>query len=176
MTFKELRKRSGMTQKAFAEYFNISRRNIESWDTDYRTPPGYLLELMEYKLRKEGIIEREDDDNLQKLLDLFDSWNLKEYIPFHTERAMLADYLLQNGVNFGERVDVDKGASRAKPEAEKPDAIIDQKTWEAVQTKLRERKEQPAPPNGYKWEGDKLVIDESEAAKIKKGIDDFLKK
>ena len=60
MTFKELRKRSGMTQKAFAEYFKISRRNIESWDTDYRTPPDYLLELMEYKLIKEGIIKDGD--------------------------------------------------------------------------------------------------------------------
>lgn len=60
MTFRELRKRSGMTQKAFAEYFNISRRNVESWDTDYRTPPAYLLELMEYKLRNEGIITDEE--------------------------------------------------------------------------------------------------------------------
>ena len=56
MTFKELRQLSGMTQKAFAEYFEIPKRTIESWDGEQRTPPEYLLKLMEYKLRNEGII------------------------------------------------------------------------------------------------------------------------
>ena len=33
-----------------------------------------------------------------RLIELFDKWNLKQFIPFHTERAMLADFLLANGV------------------------------------------------------------------------------
>lgn len=33
-----------------------------------------------------------------KLMDLFDLWNLGQYIPHHTERAMLADFLLANDV------------------------------------------------------------------------------
>ena len=53
---KELRTACGMTQKAFAEYFHISKRSIESWEGGTRNVPEYLIELMEYKLRKEGLI------------------------------------------------------------------------------------------------------------------------
>lgn len=56
MTIKELRTASGMTQQAFADYFNISKRNIENWETGQRNAPEYLIELIEYKLRNEGLI------------------------------------------------------------------------------------------------------------------------
>lgn len=59
MTFKELRKLSEMTQKAFSEYFGIPRRTIEDWETGKRKCTPYLLDLMKYKLEKEGIIEGE---------------------------------------------------------------------------------------------------------------------
>lgn len=59
MTFKELRNQSGMTQKAFAEYFEISKRAIESWEEGQRKCPEYLLKLMEYRLTKEGKIQGE---------------------------------------------------------------------------------------------------------------------
>lgn len=60
MTIKELRQLSGMTQKAFAEYFKVSKRNIENWEGNKSTCPKYLLDLMEYKLTKEKIIEKEE--------------------------------------------------------------------------------------------------------------------
>lgn len=56
MNFKELRQLSGMTQKEFAEYFEIPKRTIENWDEGIRQCPEYLFKLMEYKLTKEGII------------------------------------------------------------------------------------------------------------------------
>ena len=56
MTIKELRTMSGMTQKEFAEYFGVSKRAVESWDEGTRNCPEYLLNLMEYKLTKEGKI------------------------------------------------------------------------------------------------------------------------
>lgn len=56
MTFKELRKASGMTQKQFSEYFNIPLRTIENWDMDSEKCKPYLLELMHYKLQKEGFV------------------------------------------------------------------------------------------------------------------------
>lgn len=59
MTFKELRKLSGMTQKAFSEYFGIPRRTIEDWETEKRKCSPYLLDLMQYKLEKENIIKKE---------------------------------------------------------------------------------------------------------------------
>lgn len=58
MTIKELRKLSGMTQKDFAEYFNIPRRTIEDWETEKRKCASYLLELVQYKLEKEGLLKQ----------------------------------------------------------------------------------------------------------------------
>lgn len=55
MTIKELRQKTGMTQKQFAEYFSVSVRTIEAWETR-RNAPDYLTKLMEYKLKKENKI------------------------------------------------------------------------------------------------------------------------
>lgn len=55
MKVKKLRKASGMTQAEFAEYFTISVRTIEAWESR-REAPEYLVKLMEYKLRKENKI------------------------------------------------------------------------------------------------------------------------
>ena len=57
MTFKELREQSGMSRQQFIEYFNIPYRTIQSWVLGDRKCPEYLLALMEYKLRHEGIIK-----------------------------------------------------------------------------------------------------------------------
>lgn len=61
MTFKELREQSGMTRTQFAEYFEIPYRTVQSWELhgeskEGRKCPDYLLKLMEYKLKNEGLI------------------------------------------------------------------------------------------------------------------------
>lgn len=60
MNVKELRTAAGMTQKAFSEYFGIPKRNIEEWESERRRCTDYLLDLMQYKLVNEGIIELEN--------------------------------------------------------------------------------------------------------------------
>jgi DNA-binding transcriptional regulator YiaG len=55
LTVKTLREAAGMTQQAFADYFGIPKRSIENWEGEQRKCPEYLLDLMEYKLQKEGI-------------------------------------------------------------------------------------------------------------------------
>ena len=55
--FKNLRQDSGMTQKVYAEYFGIPLRTIENWEAGQRECPEYLLQLMQYKLKNEGIIK-----------------------------------------------------------------------------------------------------------------------
>ena len=62
MKFKELRERSKMNVPAFAKYFNIPYRTVLGWEAETRSCPPYLLELMEYKLKKEGIIDNEEND------------------------------------------------------------------------------------------------------------------
>ena len=53
MTFKELRQESGMTQKQFADHFGIPKRTVENWEAAVNKCPDYLLDLIEYKLKKE---------------------------------------------------------------------------------------------------------------------------
>lgn len=62
MTLKELRLRSGMSRPKFAEYFGIPYRTVQSWElhglsVEGRVCPDYLIELMAYKLEKEGLLK-----------------------------------------------------------------------------------------------------------------------
>lgn len=61
MTIKELRTATGMSQRAFGEYFGISYRTIQNWEGGQRNCPTYLLELMKYKLEKEDLIKKTED-------------------------------------------------------------------------------------------------------------------
>lgn len=57
MTFKELRIESGMTRQQFCEYFGIPYRTVQDWELGTRQCLPYLLDLMEYRLRNEGVIK-----------------------------------------------------------------------------------------------------------------------
>ena len=50
---KQLRKGSGMTQKAFSEFFGIPVRTLQDWEAGVRTPPNYVVRLLPYKLKAE---------------------------------------------------------------------------------------------------------------------------
>jgi len=52
---RELRTRTGMTQKAFAEYFNIPYDTYQKWELGSREYPPYVYELMQYKAEKERL-------------------------------------------------------------------------------------------------------------------------
>lgn len=57
MTLKELREASGMTRKQFCEYFGIPARTLQDWELGNRECKQYLIDLMEYKLKHEGLIK-----------------------------------------------------------------------------------------------------------------------
>lgn len=50
---EELIKKTGMNMKEFSEYFNIPYRTVQDWKAGRYVPNEYLLELIEYKLKKE---------------------------------------------------------------------------------------------------------------------------
>jgi DNA-binding transcriptional regulator YiaG len=65
---KQLRKEADMTQKDFSEYFQIPKRTVEDWERDVRKMPEYLLRLITYKMKAEGLVstdyaEKLDEDN-----------------------------------------------------------------------------------------------------------------
>ena len=53
----EIRKRTGMNRREFAEYFNIPYRTIQDWELGNRQMPEYLFRLMEYKIRMEKLMK-----------------------------------------------------------------------------------------------------------------------
>lgn len=60
MTIKELRAKAGMSQIAFARYFGIPQRTVQDWEAGKSECKSYILALLEYRLKAEGIIEREE--------------------------------------------------------------------------------------------------------------------
>lgn len=56
MTFKELRLASGMSRTEYADYFHVPYKTVQNWELGLRECPVYLMELMHYKLQKEGFI------------------------------------------------------------------------------------------------------------------------
>ena len=56
MTIKEMRALTGMSQAKFGEYLHISKRTIEDWESERRKSPQYVVELIEYKLKRERLI------------------------------------------------------------------------------------------------------------------------
>ena len=60
MNIKELRTLTGMSQQKFGDYFKIPRRTIQNWESEVNQCAEYLVELMEFKLKNEGIIKGGD--------------------------------------------------------------------------------------------------------------------
>lgn len=55
-TIKTLRRSCGMTQKELSDFLGIPKRSIENWESGERKPPEYLISLIEYKLKGEGLL------------------------------------------------------------------------------------------------------------------------
>ena len=57
MTIKEIRALTGLSQQKFGDLLHIPKRTIEDWERGIHVPPAYIVELIEYKLRNEGLIK-----------------------------------------------------------------------------------------------------------------------
>lgn len=47
MKIKKIRELSGLNQSEFSRKYNIPLRTIQDWEAERRTPPEYVLELLE---------------------------------------------------------------------------------------------------------------------------------
>ena len=55
---KSLRESTGMNRKEFCEYFQIPYRTVTEWERDTRHAPDYVIRLLEYYIRMEGLSKR----------------------------------------------------------------------------------------------------------------------
>lgn len=56
MEIKEIRKALGLSLKKFSERYKIPLRTLENWEGGQNTPPSYVLELLEYKIKNDLVI------------------------------------------------------------------------------------------------------------------------
>ena len=59
---KALREMTGMNRKDFCKYFDIPYRTVTEWELD--NAPSYVLRLLEYYIRNEGLIQTPGNNNL----------------------------------------------------------------------------------------------------------------
>ena len=57
MNIKELRKMTGLNQTQFGEIYDIPMRTIQNWESGQRTPPTYVLNLLERAVKQDFNIE-----------------------------------------------------------------------------------------------------------------------
>ena len=57
-----LRESTGMNRKDFCKFVNIPYRTMTEWELDNRHAPDYVLELLEYYIRNEGLMINEIDE------------------------------------------------------------------------------------------------------------------
>lgn len=59
MTIKELRLLTGLSQQGFSDKYKIPKRTIEDWESAKRTPPEYVVLLLERVVKEdEKILEK----------------------------------------------------------------------------------------------------------------------
>lgn len=56
---REIRKRAGLTQQAFAETFGIPMRTLQGWELGERTPADYIVDMLEKTARYRALEEEE---------------------------------------------------------------------------------------------------------------------
>ena len=58
INIRELRTKLGDTQSEFSARYNIPFRTVQNWEAGIRTPPGYVLDLLEERIREDLVNRR----------------------------------------------------------------------------------------------------------------------
>ena len=63
---KELRTAAGMTKRQFSELYGIPYRSYEKWERGERTPPPYVIDMIEKCEQQRRVDEGSSDSKKQK--------------------------------------------------------------------------------------------------------------
>ena len=58
MNVREMRTRLGDTQSEFAARYNIPFRTVQNWEAGVRTPPEYIMNLLETRIKADLVNRR----------------------------------------------------------------------------------------------------------------------
>lgn len=62
MTIAQIRQKVKWSQNQFASYFDIPVHTVQNWEQGLRTPPDYLVNLIQRTLIADGYLTEEDCD------------------------------------------------------------------------------------------------------------------
>ena len=101
MTVKELRQKTNLSQRQFADMFHVSVSNIQHWEQGVSTPPDYVLFMMEQILNNDNCsfnMDMHDRKIFETAIDTFEE-NLKcgELKHYH---SIIHSVALATKVNF----------------------------------------------------------------------------
>lgn len=57
----EIRKSTGLNRKDFANHLGLPLRTLEDWEAGRRTTPEYIPRLIEYRLKYETLMARDEE-------------------------------------------------------------------------------------------------------------------
>ena len=57
MTIKQLRSLTKLSQSKFALAVGVPVRTIQQWEQGERNPPEYVVKLIEYYIKNEGLVK-----------------------------------------------------------------------------------------------------------------------
>ena len=57
-TIKEIRQSTGLSQAKFCEALNIPKRTLQDWEQGLRQCPGYVAELIAYRVANDSDIPK----------------------------------------------------------------------------------------------------------------------
>ena len=60
MTIKEIRQLTSLSQPKFCEKYGIPLVTLRKWEQGHRSPPDYLVELLEFKVREDLKMDMRD--------------------------------------------------------------------------------------------------------------------
>lgn len=78
--FKKIRKLSGLTQAEFSRKYNIPLRTIQDWESERRTPPEYVISLLEKAVNEDIKKQEEIDISNDRYLKGLIPGTVKEYV------------------------------------------------------------------------------------------------
>lgn len=60
-TIKEIRQSTGLSQAKFCEALNIPKRTVQDWERGVRKCPGYVADLIAYRVANDPNIPKADE-------------------------------------------------------------------------------------------------------------------
>lgn len=105
MTIKEIRQLTNLTQQKFCDKYGIPLVTLRKWEQGHRSPPGYLVELLEFKVKEDLKMDNiTPEEFYQKMIEIRKTKGFDEEDIHRDMDDLLCETLKQLGYSKGVEV------------------------------------------------------------------------